>query len=226
MRNTTWTPALSALGVALLVSSCAGDASATHDEPAPSTSEKSEVADFEADEWVPLTEEHLADGLEMTECVAAQTTIRVPPDYVVEDEEHLESMCPETTAVGTIGDGGQQIVIDPDGVEFMDISPAEDDGTEVYHLYCQDEEALAEKAAYNDGDQPVGWPQDWDGTGAMPDPYCHPDYLEIGEWEHLEAFVSRWEGIETSTIVDTGQSQDEINELLWEQSQARAEWTP
>ncbi|WP_157984026.1 hypothetical protein [Nesterenkonia muleiensis] len=29
MRNTIWTPVLSALGVALLVSSCAGDASAS-----------------------------------------------------------------------------------------------------------------------------------------------------------------------------------------------------
>ncbi|GAB3190970.1 hypothetical protein [Nesterenkonia suensis] len=30
----------------------------------------------------------------------------------------------------------------------------------------------------------------------IPDPYCHPDCLEVGEWEGLEAFVSAWAGTE------------------------------
>lgn len=137
----------------------------------------------------------------------------------------------ESAAAGDEADaperrGGQQIAIGSDGVDFHYISPEDDDGPEVHHLYCDDDEALAEKSEHNNGEQPVGWPQEWDGTGAMPDPLCHPDYLEIGEWEYLEAHTACWEGIETSTIVGTGQSADQINARLWEQSQARADWEP
>lgn len=137
----------------------------------------------------------------------------------------------ETAAAGGGADagerrGGQQIMIGSDGVDFHYISPEEDDGAEVHHLYCDDDEALAEKSEHNNGEQPVGWPQEWDGTGAMPDPLCHPDYLEIGEWEYLEAFTARWEGPETSTLVRDGQSQQAIDSFLWDQSQARADWEP
>lgn len=120
--------------------------------------------------------------------------------------------------------GGQQLIIGTDGVEFFYISAEEDEGDEVFHLYCQDDEALAAKAAHNDGAEPAGWPQDWDGTEAMPDPLCHPDYLQIDEWEDLEAHSACWEGTETSTLVRTGQSQEEVDEQLWLQSQARADW--
>ncbi|MBE1513831.1 hypothetical protein [Nesterenkonia halotolerans] len=137
----------------------------------------------------------------------------------------------ETAAAGGGADagerrGGQQIMIGSGGVDFHYISPEEDDGAEVHHLYCDDDEALAEKSEHNNGEQPVGWPQEWDGTGAMPDPLCHPDYLEIGEWEYLEAFTARWEGPETSTLVRDGQSQEAIDSFLWDQSQARADWEP
>lgn len=60
----------------------------------------------------------------------------------------------------------------------------------------------------------------------MPEPYCHPDDLEIDEWEHLEAFTAVRERLETSTLGDEGQSQAEIDRGLWEQSRARAAWTP
>lgn len=120
----------------------------------------------------------------------------------------------------------QQIIVSESGVEVRHLSGEDGAGVEVHHLHCEDEEALAQKAERNGEDQPEGWPQDWDGSGAMPDPYCHPDYLEIGEWEHLEAHSACWEGTETSTLVDQGQPQDEINTALWEQSQARADWEP
>ncbi len=100
------------------------------------------------------------------------------------------------------------------------------EGEEVEHLRCEDEQALEAKAAHNGGEEPVGWPQEWDGAGPMPEPLCHPDYLEIGEWEDYEAHFACWEGIETSTMVRQGQSDDEVNEFLWEQSQARADWEP
>lgn len=120
--------------------------------------------------------------------------------------------------------GGQQLVIGPDDVEFLTVSAEDDDGTEVFHLDCRDDDALAVKAEHNDGAQPVGWPQEWDGSSAMPDPLCHPDYLEIEEWEDLEAHTACWEGIETSTLVRGGQSQEEVDRDLWRQSQARADW--
>lgn len=114
--------------------------------------------------------------------------------------------------------------------EIPDFDPAdylEIQGEEVQHLECTDTAALADKAEHNAGrEQPVGWPQDWDGEDAMPDPLCHPDYLEIGEWVHFEQFNASWEGDETSTIWRTYQTNDEVDALLWEQSQARADWTP
>lgn len=119
----------------------------------------------------------------------------------------------------------QQLMIGEE-IEVRYLPGEEGAAMEVHHLHCEDQEALDAKAEHNDGGQPTGWPQEWDGVGAMPDPYCHPDYLEIGEWEHLEAHAACWEGIETSTLGDEGQPQDEINKFLWEQSQARADWQP
>lgn len=120
----------------------------------------------------------------------------------------------------------QQIIAGESGVEIRHLSGEEGAGVEVHHLHCEDDEALAQKADHNGESQPEGWPQDWDGSGAMPDPYCHPDYLEIGEWEHLETHSACWEGTETSTLGDQGQPQEEIDTALWEQSQARADWEP
>lgn len=120
----------------------------------------------------------------------------------------------------------QLIVEDPDGtVEFRHVPGENGAGVEIHHLRC-DDEALAAKTEQNGIYQPSGWPRDWDGTGEMPDPYCHPDYLEVGEWIHLEAFSAAWEGRETSTLADIGQSQESINQGLWDQSRARALWTP
>lgn len=231
MRNTTWTSALSTMGVALLVSSCASDASATDDGSAPSTGEEvenvtageKEAANNGEDNSVPLSEEHLAEGVEMPdECLEAN--IRVEPGMVFHEAE-LAQTCPTESADDREFRPSQQLIVGND-VEIRYLDGAEGAGVEVHHLHCEDSESLAEKDAHNGESQPVGWPQEWDSTGAMPDPYCHPDYLEVGEWEHLEAFASVWEGIETSTLGDEGQPQDEINQFLWEQSQARAEWTP
>lgn len=231
MRNTTWTSALSIMGVALLVSSCTSDAAATDDEPAPSASEEvesvaaseEEAVDGSEDISVPLSEEHLAEGVEMLDgCLEAN--IRVEPGMIFSEAELVE-MCPSEPADDREFRPSQQLIVG-NSVEIRYLDGEEGSGVEVHHLHCEDEDALAEKAAHNGESQPVGWPQDWDGTGSMPDPYCHPDYLEVGEWEHLEAFASVWEGEQTSTLVDSGQPQAEIDQFLWEQSQARAEWTP
>lgn len=96
----------------------------------------------------------------------------------------------------------------------------------VEHLECDDPEALEEKAEHNaDREQPIGWPLEYT-AGEMPDPLCHPDYLEISEWVDYEEFHESWEGIETSNIVHDGtRSQESINVGLWEQSMARFQWS-
>ncbi|MBE1524110.1 hypothetical protein [Nesterenkonia lutea] len=187
MLRRIWIPSLSTIGAAVLVSSCAADASTSDDESAPRPSETAEV-------------------------VAESTAEDAAPAQAVDsDAPYL---------------GGQRIIASQEGVEFIEISPEEDEGVEVHHLLCDDAEALAEKAEHNDGAQPLGWPQEWDGSGTMPDPLCHPDYLEIREWENLDAHSACWEGTETSTLARGGQSREEIAEFLWQQSQARADWEP
>lgn len=231
MRNTTWTSALSVLGIALLVSSCVSDAAATDDDPSPSTSEEvenvtageEEAVDNWEDNSVPLSEEHLAEGVKMPDgCL--EEDIYVEPGMIFSEAE-LAQTCPTEPADDREFRPSQRLIVG-NSVEIQYLDGEEGAGVEVHHLHCEDPDALAEKDAHNGESQPVGWPQEWDGTGAMPDPYCHPDYLEVGEWEHLEAFASVWEGIETSTLGDEGQPQDQINKSLWGQSQARAEWTP
>ncbi len=225
-------PVLSMLGVVLLASSCTEDVSASDNGPTHVATEKTDdvaVNDEEEDQveefgTVPFSEEHLAEGVEMPDGCSDQN-IYVEPGAVLEENE-LVGMCPSEPADDREFRPSQQIIGVEDDVEIHYLDGEEGAGVEVHHLHCEDPESLVEKDAHNGHNQPVGWPQDWDSTGAMPDPYCHPDYLEIGEWEHLEAFSSQWEGTETSTLVDAGQPQDEINKFLWEQSQARADWTP
>lgn len=200
MLKKTWMPVFPALGAALLLASCAaGDPAAevSEEEPASSASGSEEDAAVSAGDGD-------GDGELAAPAAAA-------PSSGDADANHP---------------GGQQLFDGPDGAEFLYISAEEDDGSEVFHLHCEDDEALAAKAAHNGGVQPAGWPQDWDGNGAMPDPLCHPDYLQIDEWEHLESHSACWEGIETSTLVRHGQSQQEVDESLWQQSQARADWEP
>lgn len=198
MRHKPLTSLLSTLGVALLVSSCAGGSSAAEGEPTPSPSETSETPAGASDD----------SEVEATEEVTSWYEPEGGMVYTRVGEEV------ETTPVEEIDD------FDPADYEELR-------GEIVSHLECADEEALEAKAEHNaDREQPVGWPQKWDGDGSMPDPLCHPDYLEIGEWVHFEEFNAAWEGDETSNIWRTYHTDDEINVLLWEQSQARAEWTP
>lgn len=86
---------------------------------------------------------------------------------------------------------------------------------------CSDPEALAA----SEGHDPAGWPQDWDGEGAMPNPECHPDFIEVRKWGKFEEFHACWEGIETSTAVRTSDMTDaDTYRILWDQSRARADW--
>lgn len=211
----------------MLVASCSAEVSASPEGAQEvDASEGSQADDIDVAEpaSVPLSEEHLPEGDELPDCLEDGHDYHVEQGSVLSEEEIVDQFCPAEPAEDRVFRPSQQIFGGED-VEIRYLDGEEGAGVEVHHLHCEDEDALAEKAQHNGESQPVGWPQDWDGEGAMPDPYCHPDYLEIGEWEDLEAFASRWEGTETSTLADHGQSQDEINRFLWEQSQARANWS-
>lgn len=107
-------------------------------------------------------------------------------------------------------------IVTDDGRRMHDSMPVE------LWVECDDPEA----PAANRGHEPAGWPQEWDGEGAMPEPECHPDYIEVLAWEQFDAFTRCWEGPETSAFSDIDQfaTEAERREGLWEQSRARAEW--
>lgn len=141
------------------------------------------------------------------------------PQTVTDDD-----MVPATLAEG---------VVVPEGVDVSTIyqSPGAPPLTQEYinsldparelTVECTDPEALAA----NEGHEPAGWPQDWDGQGPMPDPECHPDFIEVYAWDRFDEFHSCWEGNETSTAVRSDwMTDDDANRVLWSQSRARANW--
>lgn len=233
MNSKLATPIVSVLGVLMLTLSACGGASAADDESMESSNLEAESAAIEGDAadevWVdasvPFAEEHLPDGVAMPEgCLDEPIYVE---DGAIISEEELLHLCPAPTPEDRVFRPSQQLFPAADGgIEFQYIDGEEVAGVEVLHLHCEDSAMLEAKEEHNGESQPEGWPQEWGGDGAMPDPYCHPDYLEIGEWEHLEAHSACWEGTETSTLGDHGQPQDEIDQFLWEQSQARADWEP
>ncbi|WP_300342692.1 hypothetical protein [Nesterenkonia sp.] len=92
-----------------------------------------------------------------------------------------------------------------------------------YVVECTDPAALEAHA----GREPAGWPQDWEPGDPLPDPECHPDFIEVHTWDRFEEFHECREGIETSTIVRTPEMTDQAAyRAAWEQSRARATWEP
>lgn len=86
---------------------------------------------------------------------------------------------------------------------------------------CSDPAALAA----NEGHEPAGWPAGVASGDPLPDPECHPDFIEVHEWDRFDEFHACFEGPETSTAIRTSDMSDaEANRILWDQSQARANW--
>lgn len=86
---------------------------------------------------------------------------------------------------------------------------------------CDDPDA---RVSQEDHD-PAGMPQDWEEGTPLPDPECHPDFIEVREWDRLDEFQPCWEGEETSTLVmSPGMTDEDVHEQLWHQSSLRAEW--
>ncbi|NDK32433.1 hypothetical protein [Nesterenkonia haasae] len=134
----------------------------------------------------PLSEDHLAAGVEMPDCVAERNDIWVHPDTVYDDDA-LALFCPENEVL----------------------------------IQCTDQAALEENA----GHHPAGWPADWEEGEPLPDPECHPDFIEIYQWDQFGEFHACWEGLETSSLVRVPSLSDQdVYDSEWERSQLRAEW--
>lgn len=87
---------------------------------------------------------------------------------------------------------------------------------------CTDPDAIA---ANRTGD-PAGWPRDWNRGDELPDPKCHPDFIELNSWENLEKFSACWDGFETGALgLPADASEQEKYEIEWEASKDRKDWS-
>lgn len=112
---------------------------------------------------------------------------------------------------------------DEDAGQLSEEDLAELDPADEIVIECTDPEMLDELEDHD----PAGWPQEWEDGDPLPDPECHPDYIEIEAWEHREEFSAHREGIETSTPVRSPDMTDQdMYEILWEASEARDSWRP
>lgn len=199
MRITTCTPLLSALSMTLLMSSCASGVSTPEDEP-PATGAEAQADTAES---VDDVAEDSYD-LDLSE---REPNENVPAELLGEHNYYIQN--PDEVSIPLSGE-----TVDHPAYLYVPV--------EVFPQ-CDDEQALTS----NEGYETSGWPQDWDGEGSMPDPECHPDYIEILEWDHFEAFHACWDGPETSTLGIEGISDEaDRRSSLWEMSQRRADWEP
>lgn len=91
------------------------------------------------------------------------------------------------------------------------------------HAVCTDEAALAANA----GHEPAGWPAEREPGDPLPNPECHPDFIEVHEWEHYDTFYACCEGPQTSiAVTDRNATEQSEFKRLWGQSQSRANWSP
>lgn len=88
---------------------------------------------------------------------------------------------------------------------------------------CTDEAALAANADH----EPAGWPADHQPGEPLPSPLCHPDFIETMGWEHYDEFSACCEGLQNGTIMlPPSANEQRVYAALWDQSQARADWSP
>jgi len=169
----------------------------------------------------------LATGCTTTDASATD----VEPAAQAEEQTAPAGNAPDGYEVATIRDD----VVVPDGVDVSTIyvKPGAQplgqadidsmDPAKELRAVCDDPEAIEANADH----EPAGTPTDWDGRGDMPNPECHPDFIEVEAWDIFDDYHACWEGQETSTTMRTADMTDgEAFRILWTQSQARAnyEW--
>lgn len=88
---------------------------------------------------------------------------------------------------------------------------------------CTDEAALAANA----GHEPAGWPAERQSGEPLPNPLCHPDFIEMLAWDHYDEFMACCEGLQNgTTMMPPGADDQRVFGALWEASQERADWSP
>lgn len=85
---------------------------------------------------------------------------------------------------------------------------------------CTDPAAIEANAE----NTPAGLPAGWAEGEALPDPECHPDYIELSGWEYEDSTCM--DPIAHGTVDPRGLSEEEYRAAEWEASEARATWTP
>lgn len=96
-------------------------------------------------------------------------------------------------------------------------------------ILCTDGEALRA----NEGHQPAGWPSGIAEGEDLPDPECHPDFIELPTWEHYHSNCMHPRAHGTlgtdEDLERAGQapmSEQERWAAEWEASEIRSWWTP
>lgn len=151
------------------------------------------------------------------------------PVPAVESEDHTTGLehISEDRAPAEVEDG----VVIPDDVDMSTVHsdrPLSQREVDVLsrefelHAVCTDEAALAANADH----EPAGWPAGHQPGEPLPNPECHPDFIEVHEWELFDVFHACCEGAQTSTAVTDRNATDQSEfKVLWGQSQSRANWS-
>ncbi|GAA4833754.1 hypothetical protein [Garicola koreensis] len=90
---------------------------------------------------------------------------------------------------------------------------------------CTDPEAIEA----NEGHEPAGWPAGVAEGEELPDPECHPDFIELPTWEHYHSTCMDPIAHGTALPPEHPQStasEEEYRSFAWEASQMRSWWTP
>lgn len=87
-------------------------------------------------------------------------------------------------------------------------------------ITCTDSEAIEA----NEGHEPAGWPQSWSEGQELPDPECHPDFIELGSWEHYHDSCMHPQA--HGTVVPGSMTEHDYRAAVWEASEIRSWWTP
>lgn len=103
------------------------------------------------------------------------------------------------------------------------------EGERATPIMCSDGEALRA----NEGHEPAGWPTSVAEGEDLPDPECHPDFIELPTWEHYHSTCMHPQAHGTlgtdEDLERSGQdpmSEQERWEREWEASEIRSWWTP
>lgn len=101
-------------------------------------------------------------------------------------------------------------------------------GPQLADSVCTDETALAANADH----EPAGWPAGHQEGEPLPDPECHPDFIELANWEHYYADCmhplahGHAPGSDSREPGENPRADQRRWAFEWEASELRSWWTP